>query len=267
MMRELEEIRLRAGKTASVVTEGREYDLSLRGSGVTVTQSDLNQIVASACGQSVYASAEAISHGFISISGGHRLGLCGTVAETASGVTIRDYSSVNLRIAKECPGCADAVVAALRREPGGVLMIGAPGSGKTTLLRDLIRQLSDWLGQRVGVADERGEIAAVKNGIPQLDVGKRTDVMSGGKKEDSLMRLLRSMNPEYLAMDEISAAGDLEALQRAAYCGVRLIATAHAYDREDLQRRKIFCQLMQSHLFAYLVEVKRDRTVLIERMA
>ncbi len=266
MIQELEELRLRSGKPAAVVVKGWEQDLLLRGNPVTVSQADLNRIVAGACGQSVYASAEAIAQGFVPLPGGHRLGICGTIADSGSAVTIREYSSVNLRIAKECPGCADEVVAELRRQPGGVLMIGAPGNGKTTLLRDLIRQLSDRLGRRVGVADERREIAAVRNGIPQLNVGKRTDVMSGGKKADSLMRLLRSMNPEYLAMDEISAACDLEALQRAAYCGVRLIATAHAFDREDLQRRPVFWQLMQSQLFTYLVEVKPDRTVLIERM-
>lgn len=263
---EIQEIRLRAGRNASVVVDGRECNLISENRAIVVLQDDLNRVVANACRQSVYSAADAISQGYLPLPGGHRLGLCGTVADTGASVTIRDYSSVNIRIAKAYPGCADEIVKNLEDRPAGVLLIGSPGSGKTTMIRDLVRQLSDRFGHRIGLADERGEIASVSGGIPQLNVGIHTDVMTGGRKSESLMCLLRSMSPEYLAMDEISAASDLESLQRAAYCGVRLIASAHAFDQSELYRRPGLKQLMQAHLFDFLVVLKPDRSVTIERM-
>lgn len=134
------------------------------------------------------------------------------------------------------------------------------------MLRDLICQLSDRLGYRVALADERGEVAAVFGGVPQLDVGRQTDVMSGGEKAQTMIRLLRAMNPQYLAVDEISDTRDLRALQHACYGGVRLIATAHAFSGEELFDRPLYRNLMQMRLFDYLLTMQSGRILKMEEL-
>ncbi len=263
----LEELRLRAGRPMTAVVDGREITLSVRGSPVMIQPEHLRSIVSGACGQSVYSASEPIAQGYLTLRGGHRLGLCGTAVCTGEEIaTFRDFSSLNLRVARSCPGCADKIVQAIRAEQNSVLIIGPPGSGKTTVLRDLIRQLSDRLGLRVSLADERGEVAAVFGGLPQLDIGRHTDVLSGAEKSQAMIRLLRSMNPQFLAVDEISAARDLDALRRACYCGIRLAATAHAYERSELLTRPLYRELMQMGLFHYLVTLRENRTLSVERL-
>ncbi len=168
-------------------------------------------------------------------------------------------SSVNLRIAREKPGVGKGLLPRLLegRTMKNTLILSPPGNGKTTLLRDLIRQLSDGpQALRVGLVDERGEVAALYHGVPQMNVGTRTDVIDGCLKSVGLLLLLRSMNPNVLAVDEITAPEDVDALTMAANCGVSLLATAHGGDRGDLERRPLYRRLLEQGIFRLLLRIE-----------
>ena len=232
--------------------------------GPPVTQQELEQLLELASRASVHAVLDQLSRGYLTVQGGHRVGLCGTVAlEDGAVRTIRKLSSAAVRVARQFPGAAEEVLPSLL-ESGrleSALILAPPGLGKTTLLRDLVRAVSAGEGappRRVGVADERGEIAALFDGVPQLDVGPRTDVMEGCPKAWGLMTLLRGMNPQVLAVDEITAPEDVAALMSAAGCGVTLLATAHGAGREDLSRRKLYRGLLEEGVFRRLVRIRRE---------
>ena len=173
------------------------------------------------------------------------------------------FSSLAIRVAREVPGASAPVLDRLWSEGEfqSTLLLSPPGGGKTTLLRDLIRALSDGEGHpalRVGVADERGELAAMYQGVPQLAVGGHTDVLDGCPKGAALLMLLRGMNPQVLAADEITAPEDAAALEMAANCGVALLCTAHGRELEDIQTRPLYRRLLDGKLFRRLVTIRRD---------
>ena len=263
----VEEIRLRAGGQCGIVTEGREIGLRGQAGALQVDAELLQMLVDRACGYSLYSVTDQLGKGYLSLPGGHRLGICGTVVRSGSVTAMKQFSAVNLRLARQLPGAGDAAVNLLWSNPKSTLIIGAPGLGKTTLLRELIRQLSDRFRCRVSVVDERGELAACVDGIPQLKIGRMTDVLTGGSKEDGIELLLRSMRPEWIAVDEITAGEDVRAMLRASYCGARLLATAHAYDAEDLRRRPLYRKLMDQQIFENLIVIKADRSLQCVRLA
>lgn len=254
-----EELRLRAGWPMTAVLPEGERPVG----GPPVEPEELEQLVEIASRASVHAVLEQIRRGYLTVAGGHRIGLCGTAVMEGGGIhALRSLSSANLRIARQVPGAARPVLGALC--PGGrlesTLILAPPGQGKTTLLRDIIRRVSEGEGclpLRVAVADERGEVAALYGGRPQLDVGRRTDVAEGCPKAQGLMMLLRAMNPQVLAVDEITAPEDAAALRTAAGCGVTLLATAHGAGREDLTRRPLYRGLLEEGMFRRLVEITR----------
>lgn len=249
---EAEELRLRAGRRATALVKGVETPIS----DALVGSDDLNCVVERATSASVHTAQSSIAKGFINCSGGIRIGLCGTgVIDRGEVRGMRAISSLAIRIPHEIRGCGQAVIDRLAASSGNVLILSPPGYGKTTFLRECIRQMSD-AGQRVSVADERGELAAVYRGIPQFDLGKSSDVMSDVPKAQAVMMLLRAMNPQVIAMDEISSPEDIGAAETASGCGVRIIATAHAAGRSELQVRPIYKKLLEHGMFNGLIVIK-----------
>lgn len=241
-----EEFRLRTGFEATALIAGTEMPLG----GGMISQSDISTVIEKATGASVHAFKEDIAKGFIGCRYGIRIGLCGTgVYGSGQIITLRDISSLCIRIPHEVHGCAEgAVSAVLDKGNTNILILSPPGCGKTTLVRDCVRLLSD-SGVRVSVADERGEIAAVLEGKPQFEVGRSCDIMTDVPKSQAVMMMLRSMNPQVIVMDEISSPEDISAAQSAAGCGVRIIATAHAAEIRDLYLRPVYRELIKSGIF------------------
>lgn len=259
-MERIEEIRLRRGRRVTYLAQGKEHALR-----IVATDDILQATLDAATAQSHYAAQEMLKRGFVTVVGGHRLGVCGTgVYQNGELRTIKDVSSINLRIARQLHGVADSAADYLWTHPRSVLIIGAPGSGKTTLLRDLIRQLSDRFQFRVGVVDERMELAACVEGKPQFDLGCCSDTLSGVRKEEGIEMLLRSMNPQWIALDEITAQKDVEAMLRASYCGVHFLATAHAHNRMDLQTRPVYRLLFSAGIFETLITIDKNRRIQTE---
>lgn len=263
----VEELRLRAGCCPGWVSAGREIALRTADAPLTVRQEDLEELLRRASGSAVYAVQEQLCEGFLSIAGGHRLGVCGLIRRVDGRISaIRELQALNLRLARERRGCAEAAVSFLWSNPGSMLIAGPPGAGKTTVLRDLVRQLSDRFQRRVGIVDERGELAACRGGEPQLYVGAHTDVLTGCPKPEGVLLLTRAMAPEWIAVDEITAASDAEALAEAACCGVRFLATVHASDCEELRRRPSTRKLLAAGIFENLAVIDENRKLRCERI-
>lgn len=246
----LQELRLRFGQEPELVTAGGSLWLSEK-----TSLQDLRFTVNAASRYSPWA-ADSARFGYITAPGGHRVGLCGeAVVRQGECDGIRELHSVNIRVARDFSGLADG--AATR---GNILILGPPGSGKTTLLRDLVRLIA--ATETVCVVDERGEL------FPEgFSRGKRMDVLTGCPKREGIGLLLRSMSPDVIAVDEITAREDCEALAEAIWCGVRLIATAHATSREDLLRRDIYRSVVQSGCFDTLLVLGGDKSWRKERMS
>lgn len=256
----LEEIRLCVGQPLTLRFSNREERLWPR-----QTQEDLEQVLASACRQSVYSHTETIRQGYITIEGGHRIGICGFGIYSNSAVkTIMNISSLVIRVAHQVIGCANEL---MEEVEDSVLIIGPPGSGKTTLLRDVIRQISDKKKQRVGLADERGELSAGAFGVPQLDIGSRTDVLINLPKNEAAMMLLRTMNPQWIAMDEITSPEDIAVMDKISYCGVSLLATAHAENPQELDMRPLYKELLKKGIFSKVVVLNRDKNFYVQEVS
>ena len=261
MLREetCEELRFRLGRQVVACCATGTVGLKIQ-----TTREMLEGLLARATQQSAYATQEMLRCGFVTLPGGHRLGLCGTaVVQNGEIRTLREISSVNLRIARELPGIGAQCANWLWTHPFSTLLVGPPASGKTTLLRDLIRLLSR--RQRVCVVDERMELAGCVDGRAQFDLGENTDVLCAAPKEAGITLLLRAMNPQWIAVDEISAENDVRTILRASHCGVKLLATAHAASRQELFSRPLYRQLMEADVFQNLFLVSADHTVRIER--
>ena len=239
----VEEIRLRCGRAPTLLCGGMERPFSER----LCRREDLLHVLEKASGASLHTVADELRGGWLSAQG-LRIGVCGRMLSGGRG-GFQSFSSLALRIPRECRGIGKELLPALRENAsGGTLILSAPGGGKTTLLREMIRRLSDG-GLRIGVVDERCELTGAVDGAAGFDLGCRSDVLTGVPKAEGAMLLLRSLNPRLVAMDEITRPEDLEAVIELAGCGVGILATAHAADPEGMRLRPLYRQLLDAGIF------------------
>ena len=267
---ELQEIRLMAEQPVRIICANQEFFLTKTGelsrfldeNSWQIRAGEMEQILNHVCSYSRYAYEEDIRQGFLTVPGGHRVGVAGQVILNESGIVknMKYIRYMNIRIAHEVVGAAD-VLMPLIHEQGrllNTLLIGPPGCGKTTMLRDLVRQISDgsrWAdGRQVGVVDERSEIAGAYMGMPENRMGIRTDVLDSCPKVLGMMMMVRSMSPEVVAVDEIGSREDMQAIRTIQQCGCSVIAAMHGASMEDVVRREIDAAVFDR--FAFLG--KRD---------
>lgn len=237
----LEEIRFRVNRPVVAYSGGREYEISRRNE-LTVTRGEMEKIFSLLMDHSNYAYQEEIKSGYITLDGGHRVGICGRViTDGGKVVSIRDISSINIRRGREYRGISDGIIPYITDGSGRIrntLLVSPPKCGKTTVLRDIVRNVS-LMGNRVGVCDERSEIAGSSHGVPGFDLGPRTDVMDGCPKDIGISMLIRSMSPDVIAVDELGSSEDAAAVERAAAAGISLIATMHGKSYDDAVRSSV----------------------------
>lgn len=260
----LQEIRLRVNQPVIVLMDNAEFFLSENGrltddvsNAVYSREKELEAIMAHVCRYSIYAFADEIRQGFMTIPGGHRIGVSGQVIlENREQIrNIKYIRYLNIRIAHEVKGVSEKALPYLYRkgEVVNTLIISPPGCGKTTMLRDLVRNFSQGntygKGKNVGLVDERSEIAGSYLGIPQNDIGMRTDVMDACPKREGMMMLIRSMAPDVLAVDELGSEEEVEAMHRALQCGCRMLATIHGFSIEEVSRKAYMKDVIAEQLF------------------
>ncbi|WP_287822290.1 stage III sporulation protein AA [Clostridium sp.] len=252
-LEKLQEIRLKVNKPLIFQLGEREVI-----GNYNVTNEDISNILKRMSNYSIYSIEDEIKQGYITIKGGHRVGICGNcIIENNRVKTIKDISSLNIRICREIIGCSNKIMPWILKDKNilNTIIISPPKCGKTTLIRDITRNISNGMdntllkGKNVCVIDERSEICASSDGIPQLNVGIRTDVMDNCPKSQGIMMAIRSMGPDVIVCDEIGTYDDVKSILAALNCGVNLITTIHGFGIEDLNSRDVFKDVISNHIF------------------
>lgn len=261
-----QELRLRVNNPVSVCCTNGIYFLSRygrlvccpNGDMILADKADIDESFRSICSYSIHSHQNEIKNGFITLCGGHRVGISGTaVYHDGTLIGMRDISSVNIRIAREITGSADELFSALKNNiSSGLLIAGAPASGKTTLLRDIARQLSSGTCgnvKKVTVVDERGELAGTYMGIPQNNLGFCSDVLNGYPKADGIMQAIRSLSPEFIVCDELGGNDEVQAVEQGLNAGVSIISSIHAGSIDEFLKRKQAIALLETGAFGSVV--------------
>lgn len=237
----VEEIRLRVGKNIKIKYSNGEKNI-----GYTVTSDNIENIFGRLTQYSPYAYKEEINCGYITIEGGYRVGIAGTVVDEGGQVqTIKNISSLNIRIAREIKGCSKDIISYIN---GNTIIVSPPACGKTTLLRDIVRVWSN-NGKNICVIDERNEISGTYMGKSQLDLGERTDIIVNVSKEKGFEMALRSLSPDVIAVDEIGGQGDINSIKMALNSGVSILCTLHSYNDDDLIVKEGIAPLVKNKVF------------------
>lgn len=271
---QVQEIRLRVGAPLLMICNNKEYYISRSGKlcgnvkdAYIVSRNELKETMEYMSNYSLYAFEEEMKQGFITIQGGHRIGIAGKTILDGGGIRAMKFISfINVRLSHQVKGCAKPVIPYLY-EDGEVLhtlIISPPRCGKTTLLRDMIRQISDGNeegeGVTVGVIDERSEIGACYQGVPQNDLGIRTDILDCCPKAKGMMMLIRTMSPRVVAVDEIGSREDIEAVEYVMNCGCKILATVHGSSIEDIRQKPVLRKLVQERIFErYVILNNKER--------
>lgn len=260
----IQEIRIRVGKPILIYINQKEVSMDSDGNliyvpekGKKFTYAELQELMDYWCMDSRYAFQDEMKKGYLTIAGGHRIGICGEVVDDFYGnvKTIKYITGVNIRIAHEVKTAAENIISYFYREQDIInsIIISPPGAGKTTLLRDLVRRISDGnqycKGKNVGIVDERSEIAACYQGVPQLDIGMRSDVLDNCQKLVGMNMLLRSMKPEVIAVDELGSEEEIRLIRSMYGCGCSVIATIHGNSLKEVKEKKMFHELWEENIF------------------
>ena len=249
---ELQEIRIRCERP--IMLKLRKCEIVIE---YNVKQNEILATLERLCNNSIYAYKNQICEGFITVKGGHRVGVSGTaVVENEKIINVKYITSLNFRIAREVLGCSlkilDKIIDVKNNSVNNTLIVSPPGKGKTTMLRDVIRNISNGVpdlgfrGKTCGVVDERGELASMYHGVPQNDIGLRTDVIENVSKAKGMKMLIRSMAPEVIACDEIGSKEDVEAIKEATISGVKGIFTMHGSSLEEIKLNKDINELIEN---------------------
>ena len=269
----LEEIRIRIGQPVIFHMENEEWYLKketgrLERSQVNAycaTKEDIKSMVKFISSYSLYAYEDEMKRGFITMQGGHRIGVAGQVVmDGGKGLSLSNIYFLNIRVAREKRGCAKDIIPYLihRNNIYNTLFVSPPGIGKTTYLRDAIRILSNGSdrlhGMKISIIDERSEIAACRQGIPQNDIGIRSDVLDGCLKSFGMLLMLRSMAPQIIAVDELGAESDFYAVEQALNCGSRVLGTIHAGNMKELSEKPYLKRWMERRLFQRFIFLEKE---------
>lgn len=264
-LKDIEEIRLRTNRPLSIKTciDVKIFDY-------IITQQEILQTFEKVCENSVYSYRKQICEGYITIKGGNRVGIVGSaVIDNGQVINLNYISSLNIRIAGEKIGCSNKIIENLinikQNSIYNTLIISPPGCGKTTLLRDIVRNISNGInsisftGKTVGIVDERGEIAAMYKGIPQNDIGIRSDVIDNMPKPEAMRMLVRSMSPDIIVCDEIGSIDDIKAIEYAMCSGVKGIFTAHGKDLDDIRKNSELSKLIEKNIIERVIKLNSQK--------
>ncbi len=269
-LQEIEEIRLRNNCPVFLRNGYKEIRINFK-----VNTDILLEILQKICDNSIYTYQNQICNGYITVKGGHRVGITGNaIIKDGQVINISHIYSLNFRIAKQVFECSNQILKYVldlkNNNIFNTIIVSPPGRGKTTILRDLVRKLSNGIeeckfeGINIGVVDERGEIAAMYKGSPQNDIGVRTDVLDNVPKDVGMKMLIRSMNPKVIVADEIGTLDDVKAIQYAIRSGVKCLCTAHGSSIEDVIHNPMLGQLYEINAFERILFIKEGRQIISE---
>ncbi len=274
----LEEIRLRINKPLMVFGGQKDYFVDANGNltldsvnSYFINIEDIEKTLQFASNYSIYSVEEEIRKGYITVQGGHRIGIVGKALMDSNSIrTLKNYSGLNIRISREKIGVATGVLPHIISSNGellNTLIVSPPQCGKTTLLRDIIRMISygapymNFRGLKVGVVDERSELGACFQGVPQNDLGPRTDILDSCPKAEGIMMLIRAMSPQVIATDEIGREEDMISIEEAMMAGIKLITTVHGRSLENILSKRIVGKLVKDGVFERIIFLSNSKGV------